>query len=153
MEKSFVFGINPFINMPCNIWWQFLLELMQVPRVETKLRVFSFKIQFPSLVSGIFIGFFPNIFGCLVVTELTLLLFASQVSYLRTSLNVVNSAAEEASYSPVLVLLLALAQLFCKSWCLISLVLIFLSDKKLCEIEKNHADNPSIRKCFEPGNF
>ncbi|KAL6221556.1 hypothetical protein ACLB2K_004952 [Fragaria x ananassa] len=45
---------------------QFLLELMKVPRVESKLRVFSFKIQ-----------------------------FSSQVSDLRKSLNVVNSAAEE----------------------------------------------------------
>lgn len=45
---------------------QFFLELMQVPRVESKLRVFSFKIQ-----------------------------FRSQVFDLRNSLNVVNSAAEE----------------------------------------------------------
>ncbi|KAK9274673.1 hypothetical protein L1049_021924 [Liquidambar formosana] len=45
---------------------QFFLELMQVPGVESKLRVFSFKIQ-----------------------------FRSQVSDLRRSLNVVNSAAEE----------------------------------------------------------
>ncbi|XP_050388074.1 formin-like protein 13 isoform X2 [Argentina anserina] len=45
---------------------QFLLELMKVPRVESKLRVFSFKIQ-----------------------------FSAQVSDLRKSLNVVNSAAEE----------------------------------------------------------
>ncbi|KAK6236922.1 hypothetical protein SCA6_012259 [Theobroma cacao] len=45
---------------------QFFLELMKVPRVESKLRVFSFKIQ-----------------------------FGSQVSDLRCSLNVVNSAAEE----------------------------------------------------------
>ncbi|PKI52337.1 hypothetical protein CRG98_027263 [Punica granatum] len=47
---------------------QFFLELMQVPRVESKLRVFSFKMQ-----------------------------FSSQVSDLRNSLNFVNSAAEEAS--------------------------------------------------------
>ncbi|KAE9601731.1 putative C2 domain, formin, FH2 domain, protein-tyrosine phosphatase [Lupinus albus] len=45
---------------------QFFLELMQIPRVETKLRVFSFKIQ-----------------------------FNSQVSYLRNSLNVVSAASEE----------------------------------------------------------
>lgn len=45
---------------------QFFLELMKVPRVESKLRVFSFKIQ-----------------------------FRSQVSDLRNSLNVVNSVAEE----------------------------------------------------------
>ncbi|XVE53664.1 hypothetical protein DITRI_Ditri03aG0021000 [Diplodiscus trichospermus] len=45
---------------------QFFLELMKVPRVESKLRVFSFKIQ-----------------------------FRSQVSDLRRSLNVVNSAVEE----------------------------------------------------------
>ncbi|PIM99220.1 WASP-interacting protein VRP1/WIP, contains WH2 domain [Handroanthus impetiginosus] len=45
---------------------QFFLELMQVPRIEYKLRVFSFKIQ-----------------------------FSSQVSDLRKSLNVVNSAADE----------------------------------------------------------
>ncbi|KAK7411582.1 hypothetical protein VNO78_03017 [Psophocarpus tetragonolobus] len=46
---------------------QFFLELMKVPRVESKLRVFSFKIQ-----------------------------FHSQVSDLRNSLNVVNAASEEA---------------------------------------------------------
>ncbi|CAA0825358.1 actin binding [Striga hermonthica] len=45
---------------------QFFLELMQVPRIEYKLRVFSFKIQ-----------------------------FHSQVSDLRKSLNVVNSAADQ----------------------------------------------------------
>ncbi|XP_065622895.1 formin-like protein 17 isoform X1 [Quercus suber] len=45
---------------------QFFLELMQVPRVESKLRVFSFKIQ-----------------------------FHSQVSDLRSSLSAVYSAAEE----------------------------------------------------------
>ncbi|KAK9279559.1 hypothetical protein L1049_013238 [Liquidambar formosana] len=45
---------------------QFFLELMKVPRVESKLRVFSFKIQ-----------------------------FLSQVSDLRNNLNVVNSVSEE----------------------------------------------------------
>ncbi|XP_027921768.1 formin-like protein 18 isoform X1 [Vigna unguiculata] len=45
---------------------QFLMELMKVPRVESKLRVFSFKIQ-----------------------------FRSQVSDLRKSLLVVNAASEE----------------------------------------------------------
>ncbi|KAG4378628.1 hypothetical protein GLYMA_17G074500v4 [Glycine max] len=45
---------------------QFLMELMKVPRVESKLRVFSFRIQ-----------------------------FNSQVSDLRNSLSVVNSASEE----------------------------------------------------------
>ncbi|KAK2646750.1 hypothetical protein Ddye_021945 [Dipteronia dyeriana] len=45
---------------------QFFLELMQVPRVEAKLRVFSFKIQ-----------------------------FRSQVSDLRSSLMIVNSVAEQ----------------------------------------------------------
>ncbi|XVE97339.1 hypothetical protein REPUB_Repub03eG0011100 [Reevesia pubescens] len=47
---------------------QFFLELIKVPRVESKIRVFLFKI-----------------------------LFCSQVSDLRNSLNIVNSAAEEAS--------------------------------------------------------
>ncbi|KAA8535343.1 hypothetical protein F0562_030346 [Nyssa sinensis] len=49
---------------------QFFLELMQVPRIESKLRVFSFKIQ-----------------------------FRSQVSDLRNSLNVINSAAEQIKNS------------------------------------------------------
>ncbi|KAJ4840960.1 hypothetical protein Tsubulata_018154 [Turnera subulata] len=48
---------------------QFFLELMQVPRVESKLRVFSFKMQ-----------------------------FNSQVSDLRNNLNVVDSVAQEASH-------------------------------------------------------
>ncbi|XP_075509886.1 formin-like protein 18 isoform X2 [Primulina tabacum] len=45
---------------------QFFLALMQVPRIESKLRVFSFKIQ-----------------------------FSSQVSDLRNNLNVVNSASDQ----------------------------------------------------------
>lgn len=45
---------------------QFFMELMQVPRAETKLRVFSFKMQ-----------------------------FRTQVSDLRSNLSTVNSAAEE----------------------------------------------------------
>ncbi|KAK8980346.1 hypothetical protein V6N11_061557 [Hibiscus sabdariffa] len=49
---------------------QFFLELIKVPRVESKLRVFSFKIQ-----------------------------FFSQVSDLRNCLNIVNSAAEEVRNS------------------------------------------------------
>ncbi|PPD69919.1 hypothetical protein GOBAR_DD33195 [Gossypium barbadense] len=47
---------------------QFFLELIKVPRVESKLRVFLFKIQ-----------------------------FSSQVSDLRNGLNIINSTAEEAS--------------------------------------------------------
>ncbi|XP_051151379.1 formin-like protein 6 [Andrographis paniculata] len=49
---------------------QFFLEMMKVPRVESKLRVFSFKIQ-----------------------------FFSQVSDLRNSLNIVNSTSEEVRSS------------------------------------------------------
>ncbi|KAG9456309.1 hypothetical protein H6P81_000817 [Aristolochia fimbriata] len=49
---------------------QFFLEVMKVPRVEAKLRVFSFKIQ-----------------------------FNAQVADLRNSLNIVNSAAEEIRMS------------------------------------------------------
>uniref|UniRef100_F6GT55 Formin-like protein n=1 Tax=Vitis vinifera TaxID=29760 RepID=F6GT55_VITVI len=49
---------------------QFFLELMKVPRVESKLRVFSFKIQ-----------------------------FGSQISDFRKSLNTVNSACEEVRNS------------------------------------------------------
>ncbi|KAL3650910.1 hypothetical protein CASFOL_007313 [Castilleja foliolosa] len=49
---------------------QFFLELIKVPRVESKLRVFSFKSQ-----------------------------FLSQVSDLRNSLNIVNSASEEVRSS------------------------------------------------------
>ncbi|XP_042004583.1 formin-like protein 18 [Salvia splendens] len=49
---------------------QFFMELMKVPRVEAKLRVFSFKIQ-----------------------------FCSQISDLRQSLNVVNSISEEVRNS------------------------------------------------------
>uniref|UniRef100_A0A1J3GQY2 Formin-like protein n=2 Tax=Noccaea caerulescens TaxID=107243 RepID=A0A1J3GQY2_NOCCA len=48
----------------------FFLEMMKVPRVEQKLRVFSFKIQ-----------------------------FCSQISQLRDSLNVVNSTAEQIKNS------------------------------------------------------
>ncbi|XP_010539139.1 PREDICTED: formin-like protein 13 [Tarenaya hassleriana] len=48
----------------------FFLEMMTVPRVETKLRVFSFKIQ-----------------------------FSSQVSELKNSLSIVNSAAEQIKNS------------------------------------------------------
>ncbi|KAF8034782.1 hypothetical protein BT93_C0947 [Corymbia citriodora subsp. variegata] len=64
---------------------KFFLELMKVPRVESKLRVFSFKIQ-----------------------------FQSQVSDLSSSLNVVNAASEEASlFSFHLLSLLAKALTIC----------------------------------------
>ncbi|XP_042031883.1 formin-like protein 18 [Salvia splendens] len=49
---------------------QFFMELMKVPRVEAKLRVFSFKIQ-----------------------------FSSQISDLRQSLNIVNSISKEVKNS------------------------------------------------------
>lgn len=49
---------------------QFFLELMKVPRTESKLRVFSFKLQ-----------------------------FSAQVSDLRKSLNIVNSAVEQTRSS------------------------------------------------------
>ncbi|KAL3500332.1 hypothetical protein ACH5RR_039425 [Cinchona calisaya] len=49
---------------------QYFLELMKVPRVESKLRVFAFKIQ-----------------------------FSSEVSDLRNALNIVNSASEEVRKS------------------------------------------------------
>lgn len=49
---------------------QYFLELMKVPRVESKLRVFSFKIQ-----------------------------FSSQISEFKKSLNTVNSACEEVRKS------------------------------------------------------
>eukprot|EP01018_Ginkgo_biloba_P035353 Gb_24688 [translate_table: standard] len=49
---------------------KFFLEMMKLPRVESKLRVFSFKIQ-----------------------------FGSQVSELRTSLSIVKYASEEVRES------------------------------------------------------
>lgn len=51
---------------------QFFLELMKVPRMESKLRVFSFKIQ-----------------------------FGSQVADLRKSLNIIDSSCNEVSWESV----------------------------------------------------
>lgn len=42
------------------LMFQYFLELMKVPRVESKLRVFSFKIQFSSQVWW-YLLFFPDV--------------------------------------------------------------------------------------------
>ncbi|KAK8545316.1 hypothetical protein V6N12_026152 [Hibiscus sabdariffa] len=101
---------------------QFFLELMKVPRVESKLLVFSFKIQ-----------------------------FRSQVSDLRRSLNIVNSTAEEASYTSFACILFY-GTAFVIQPLTSHYVNFFLSGQKFCQIEENNADNSYVRKCFESGN-
>lgn len=99
------FCINTWIFMmfwltDMYVFWQFFLELMKVPRVESKLRVFSFKIQFHSQVRWLSILSFFHMLSVVVVLAVmsTLILYFFQVSDLRNNLNVVNSASEEVSY-------------------------------------------------------
>ncbi|PIA59825.1 hypothetical protein AQUCO_00400599v1 [Aquilegia coerulea] len=76
---------------------QFFLELMKVPRVESKLRVFSFKIQFRSQVRGCHFHLpVEHMFLLLESIESgPCSLFLFQISDLRKNLNTVNSASEE----------------------------------------------------------
>ena len=73
------------------------MELMKLPRVDSKLRVFLFKIQFRSqvrhLIPFLLLG---TVFFCLAFLVLyCLTVSSSQVSDLKRNLNVVNSSAEE----------------------------------------------------------
>lgn len=84
------------------VFWQFFLELLKVPRVESKLRVFSFKIQFCSQVRWPSILLFYQVLSGVVVTSAHVFRFF-QVSDLRTSLNIINSTSEEVSYVWIIV--------------------------------------------------
>nr|GFA01997.1 hypothetical protein [Tanacetum cinerariifolium] len=61
--------VHDFMAAFCVSLQQFFMELMRVPRAESKLRVFSFKLK-----------------------------FNAQVSEVRESLNIINLSAEQASY-------------------------------------------------------
>jgi len=65
-----------------------------VPRVESKLRVFAFRIQFNSQVGKLFSFMTYSLYSLLNSFSSP---FVIQVSELRQNLNIVNSASEEAS--------------------------------------------------------
>lgn len=72
---------------------------MKVPRVESKLRVFSFTIQFTSQVRQNYIEHLVSFrFSSCNKFWFVPFLTSVQVSDLRKSLNTVHSAAEEASF-------------------------------------------------------
>lgn len=74
--------------------FQFFLELMNVPRVESKLRVFAFKITFSSQV--FLMWFHCSLCDCACNYYWCLLLFDHvQVDDLRNNLNTINNAARE----------------------------------------------------------
>lgn len=79
------------------------MELMKLPRVDSKLRVFSFKIQFrsqvrqliPFLLLGSVYSFAWPFCYCIFAYFFTVSF--SQVSDLKQNLNIVNSSAEEVN--------------------------------------------------------
>lgn len=73
ISTFFGMGLNYIL---INFSLQFFMELMKVPRVETKLRVFSFKIQFHSQVETfLFTSIFSRKIGFKLISNLTLLIF------------------------------------------------------------------------------
>ena len=81
------------LHMFVCIFWQLFLELMQVPRVESKLRVYLLKIQLRSQVKSVFFILRSRFFGFLHSLSG---FFSCHVGFdLSCGLNVVNSAAEE----------------------------------------------------------
>lgn len=88
---------------------QYFLELMKVPGVESKLRVFSFKIQFGTKVRWYYLlcyflffggkdfGFYHCPSNCLFLV-LLLMMITLQITELNKGLNVVNSACKEVRY-------------------------------------------------------
>lgn len=62
--------------------YQYFLEMMQVPRVESKLRVFSFKIHFSSQVLWYLQLFICNVFLVSLVCKRTLLLYVLILDFL-----------------------------------------------------------------------
>lgn len=92
MVKSHLFTLS-------YLFYQYFLELMKVPRVESKMRVFSFKIQFGSQV-----WWYPQFkqIRCFNISRLLNYIFNTgisvsllQISEFKKSLNTVNSACDE----------------------------------------------------------
>lgn len=74
--------------------------------------------------------------------------FFYQVSDLRNSLDVINSATEQA-----IILSVLLSAVQALEWNEINnLHYDILSDQEFLQVEKGHADNSFIGKCFKPGN-
>lgn len=74
------------------------MELMKVPRVESKLKVFLFKIQFHSQVWQVIPSLANHELCCFALLGLCNIWSFSnyfQVSDLKQNLNIVNSSAEE----------------------------------------------------------
>jgi hypothetical protein len=119
--------------------FQFFLELMKVPRVESKLRVFAFKITFSSQVyfSPICVQYLFLRANALITVSAYTLVFA-QVNDLRKNLNTINDAARE-----VILNLMVFKLLFMKK-CLPYMHLKYntpLTGKRICEITPDNADN------------
>ena len=111
---------------------QFFLELMKVPRVESKLRVFSFKIQFRTQVNEHLFNLFA--FRCFPLWWFSLLhvwhcLALFQVSDLRKNLNIVNSVADEASILSLIFLYIS-EVVFLNISSVNNSLLIFITDQK-----------------------
>lgn len=135
---------------------QFFLELMKVPRVESKLRVFSFKIQFNTQVGYVYflmiLLFWLTANFVWIVNLVLLCLFIFQVSDLRKNLQIVNSASEEAS-----VLWWYLASFF-SCFLGVSTENVMLAhafsfpDQVFSEVEKGHANNIVFGQRIKPRN-
>lgn len=77
--------------------FQFFLELMKVPRIESKLRVFAFSITFSSQVvcSGAFCFFYSYMQNDFAISCCTCLHQFVQVNELRCNLDTINKVASE----------------------------------------------------------
>lgn len=74
--------------------YQFFMELMKVPRIEAKLRVFAFKITFASQVEiSKSLNLVAPVFRHVVID---VVFFGSfQAEELKSCLNIVNAAVKE----------------------------------------------------------
>lgn len=124
---------------------------MKVPRVESKLRVFSFKIQFRSQVRQSTLSYGFYIFTCLyniffyhMLMHLLPFKILFQVAELSGNLNIVNSVAKEVCNPFWCLFFFTIDYLITEIFC--------LSDQKFCQTEKDHADNFVSGKCIKSRN-
>lgn len=74
--------------------YQFFMELMKVPRIEAKLRVFGFKITFASQVENLnSLILIAPVFRHVVIDVVFIGSF--QVEELKSCLNTINAATKE----------------------------------------------------------
>lgn len=149
-ETAFLFSLGMNLNyIFINSSLQFLMELMKVPRVESKLRVFSFKIQFRSQVN---ILLFSWIFTRkkMDLNLLTVWPWYFYVGFWPKK----EPACCECCFRRGMIIPFYL-NLFLQHSFSLSLIfssLFLFSDQEFGQTKENYAYNTFFRKCFEPRN-